>query len=244
MKRCGYCGRDNQDEATVCRECGTNEFVASVPLTPKDAPPENVETAAHAPLEQPRSRDPENAGAGDEAQLVVSAPRNLDAAARAAIESTYLNSKLPENHYLLTSTDEELVEIVAQSSKWSAFDVAHARRLISERGIDLKKVEDKRAEHLRQLRQGQPASKKLIVVGWLFSILGGLVGIGIAWSLSYMKEKTPHGEFFTYDEKSREVGKKNVKGGSGSACSRRSSAACAAFAGALALIVNRPRSPR
>ena len=27
MKSCAYCGRDNEDEATHCRECGTTEFV-------------------------------------------------------------------------------------------------------------------------------------------------------------------------------------------------------------------------
>lgn len=27
MKSCAYCGRENRDEATHCRECGTSEFV-------------------------------------------------------------------------------------------------------------------------------------------------------------------------------------------------------------------------
>ena len=26
MKRCGYCGRENQDDATFCYNCGTSEF--------------------------------------------------------------------------------------------------------------------------------------------------------------------------------------------------------------------------
>ena len=89
--------------------------------------------------------------------------------------------------------------------------MAHARRLIGERAIDLKKVEDKRAEHLRQLRQGRPASKQLILLGWVFSVLGGLIGLGIGWSLAYMKEKTPDGEFFTYDEESRVIGKNMLR---------------------------------
>ena len=29
MKMCEYCGRENQDEAAVCHECGTSEFVAT-----------------------------------------------------------------------------------------------------------------------------------------------------------------------------------------------------------------------
>jgi hypothetical protein len=235
MKRCGYCGRENQDEATVCLECGTREF-----QSPTDIGTEAVEPAADAPVELQRCRDPESLaqitrildaagiayqrsslppmfelskiGAGnDDAEVILSVPRNLYAAARAAMESEYLKISLPENHYLLTSTDDELAEIVGQSSEWSAFDVAHARRLISERGIDLKKVEDKAAEHLNQLRRGRPASKWLIFFGWLSSVLGGVIGLGIAWSLCHMKEKTPHGEFYTYDEKSRAIGKKMLR---------------------------------
>ena len=150
-------------------------------------------------------------GAVDDAQVIVSVPRNLYEAARAVMESENLKIELPENHYLLTSTDEELVEIVAKASEWSAFDVAHARRLIGQRGIDFKKIEDKRAEHLGQLRQGRRASKTLIFFGWVFSVLGGVIGVTIAWFLAYMKGRTPDGDFFTYDEESRAVGRRMLK---------------------------------
>lgn len=239
MKLCGYCGRDNQDEATFCRECGTSEFVPAVPVTTMIIKSEVVDTAPDAPVELERCRDPESLaqltrildaagiayqrsslpamfdpgkmGTGDDAQVIVSVSRNLYAAARAAMEAAYVKIDLPENHYLLTSSDEELIEIVGQSSEWSAFDVAHARLLIGKRGIDLKKVEDQKTEHLHRLQRGRRASKQLIFFGWLFSILGGLIGFGIAWSLSHMKEKTPHGEFFTYDEESRVVGRKMLR---------------------------------
>jgi len=239
MKSCGYCGRENSDNATRCRECGTDEFAAAIPPTTNDIASEMVESAAHAPVELLRCGDSESLtritrmldsagigyrcsclpemfdiakiGAGEDAQVIVSVPRNLYAAARAAMESEYLKIDLPENHYLLTSTDEELIEIVAQASEWSAFDVAHARRLIAQRGINLAQVEDKRAEHLRQLQSGRSASKQLIFFGWVFSWLGGLIGLGIAWSLASMKEKTPDGEFFTYDEESRAIGRRMLK---------------------------------
>jgi hypothetical protein len=238
MKPCGYCGRESQDEAVVCSECGTR-FAPEVPVADPEIASETVVPAADAPVELQRCRDPislkhvteilddagipyqrsalpemfelDKIGAGDDSEAVVSVPRNLHGAARDAMEGVYLNTSLPENHYLVTSTDEELVEVVAKSSEWSPFDVAHARRLIRKRGIDIKRIEDKRAEHLRQLRLGKPASKKLIVFGWVFSVLGGLIGLGIAWSLCYMKEKTPDGEFPAYDERSRAIGKKMLR---------------------------------
>lgn len=188
MKSCAYCGRENLDDAPHCCECGTDEFVAVIQPIKKSVASEAIESAARA-SESLRS----------------------DAAARAEMEKEHLKINLPENHYLLGSTDEELVEIVAHSSEWSGFDVAHARRLISQRGIDLKKVMDKRAEHIDQLRRGKRASKRLIVFGWIFSFLGGLIGVGIAWSLVSMKEKTPDGEFFSFDEESRVVGGRMLK---------------------------------
>jgi len=239
MKSCAYCGRENQDGATHCHECGTDEFAAPNPPTAVHTTSDPVATATEAPVELLRCSDPGNLtkatqildsagiayrcsslvemydvskiGGSEGSQIIVSVPRNLYPVARAAMESEYLKIPLPENHYLLDSTDQELVEIVAQSSEWSAFDVAHARQLISQRGIDLKKVEEKAAEHLRQLQRGKRASKKLIFFGWVFSMLGGLIGIGIAWSLASMKEKTPRGEFFTYDEESRAIGRRMLK---------------------------------
>jgi hypothetical protein len=49
MKTCGYCGRENEDDAVFCRECGLNEFpapsVATVPVQQQPAAPtgEDVE---------------------------------------------------------------------------------------------------------------------------------------------------------------------------------------------------------
>ncbi len=188
MKSCAYCGQDNLDSAPHCSGCGTSEFVAATP---------------------PAKEESENEAVGSE--LNASDSLRNDAAARAATEREHLKIDLPADHYLLSSTDAELVEIVAHSSEWSGFDVAHARRLISQRGIDLKQIEDKVAEHIHRLRQGKPASERLIVFGWVFSFLGGLIGVGIGWSLASMKEKTPYGEFFTYDEKSRAIGGRMLK---------------------------------
>ena len=34
MKKCSYCGRENEDVAVQCRECGTDEFDGGLPQTP------------------------------------------------------------------------------------------------------------------------------------------------------------------------------------------------------------------
>ncbi|HUR45840.1 MAG TPA: DUF3784 domain-containing protein [Candidatus Saccharimonadales bacterium] len=190
MKSCSYCGRENLDNATSCCECGTDEFVAPTPPPTK----EHLDVAVEQAI-----------GTSNE----IVAERN--AASRAARELEYLKTDLSADHYLLTSTDQELVEILAHPTDWCGYDVAHARQLAVQRGIDLGQVAAKKTEHLQQLRRGQHASKQLIIFGWIFSFLGGVVGLGIAWTLASMKEKTPHGEFFTYDEESRAIGRAMLK---------------------------------
>src|SRR5689334_10826652 len=121
MKSCSYCGRENLDNATCCCECGTDEFVVPTPPATKELVDVAVEKPASTPVELVADRD---------------------AVSRAEREREYLKTDLTADHYLLTSTDEELVEILAHPSDWCGFDVAHARRLIIQRGIDLKKVEE------------------------------------------------------------------------------------------------------
>ena len=60
MKNCAYCGRENADDATCCRECGTSEFVAAAQSSPPVR--EEVERAAAFPDPEPDvSADDESA---------------------------------------------------------------------------------------------------------------------------------------------------------------------------------------
>ena len=146
-------------------------------------------------------------GTGNEAQAIVSVREEDYEAARAVMEHDSLQVELPSNHYLLTSTDDEIAEIVAQPGEWSAFDVAHARRLMKERGIDPARIETLRQERLLQFREGKQASSFLIGFGWFATVMGGWLGAVIAWSLCNSKEQTPDGEFHTYNARSRAEGK-------------------------------------
>lgn len=85
--------------------------------------------------------------------------------------------------------------------------MTHARRLAAQRGVDLELIESRKRQRLDELKRGKPASTGLLCAGWLFSAFGGFVGIGIAWSICFMKEKTPEGEYHTYDARSRDLGK-------------------------------------
>ena len=56
--------------------------------------------------------------------------------AQEAAEAYYLDSELPDNHYLLSSTDNELFEVINSPMDWSPFDVSHPKTLAAQRGLD------------------------------------------------------------------------------------------------------------
>jgi len=146
-------------------------------------------------------------GTGSNPEVIISVRRADYAAARAAMEIEYLKIGLPENHYLLTSTDDELADILGKPEEWSSFDVAHARKIVGERGIDESLIHQKKSQRIEQLKRGKRASNALVFFGWFFSLLGGIIGVGIAWSICFMRERAPEGDFFTYDDVSRERAK-------------------------------------
>ncbi|MFT6180897.1 MAG: hypothetical protein ACI9NQ_002158 [Paracoccaceae bacterium] len=152
-------------------------------------------------------------GSDDASETVINIEASRYEAGRTVLETDALKTDLPKDYHLLNSSDEELIEVITHSSEWSAFDTAHARKLLGERGVDVAKLEENRAERIAHLKQGQVASKALITSGWVFAILGGILGIAIGYALTSTKNKGPDGEFLKYDKASRETGAKMFKVG-------------------------------
>lgn len=152
-------------------------------------------------------------GSDDASETVINIEASRYEAARTVLETDALKTDLPKDYHLLHSSDEELIEVITHASEWSAFDTAHARKLLGERGVDVSKLEKQREERMTRLKQGQAASKPLILLGWVFSILGGIIGIVIGYSLTSTKIKGADGEFLKYDKASRDTGAKIFKVG-------------------------------
>jgi hypothetical protein len=140
--------------------------------------------------------------------------------AREVLETAYAKTKLPPGHFLLSATDEDLIEVLGSPSEWSAIDVAHVRKMVKERGIEELVIQARREVQHAGLAHGRKAPKTLIIYGYVSALLSGLNAIGtlcvfggvsavlIGYSLLYSKERTPEGEFHRFDEKSRRSGKR------------------------------------
>lgn len=113
-----------------------------------------------------------------------------------------------KDYYLFEFSDEELIEIVLKSEEWNKFDYLLAQKILKERGkevnLDLIKAINKR--RIDDLKTEEASPKWLIYIGYLFSVLGGLIGIFIGLYLMNYKKTLPNGEtiygFGTEDRKS------------------------------------------
>ncbi|MBB5037964.1 hypothetical protein [Prosthecobacter dejongeii] len=147
-------------------------------------------------------------GRGDyPADMMVMVSRADLHAARLALEGSFAETELPADHFLHTASDEEILEILSVPADWDPFVVVHARRLAADRDIKPAEITVKSAEQIQALEMGRPAARWHLVLGWFSVLLGGIVGMGIGYSLAYMKESHAEGEFYTYDLRTREIGR-------------------------------------
>ena len=113
-----------------------------------------------------------------------------------------------KDYYLFEFSDEELIEIVLKSEECNKFDYLLAQKILKERGkevnLDLIKAINKR--RIDDLKTEEASPKWLIYIGYLFSVLGGFIGIFIGLYLMNYKKTLPNGEtiygFGTEDRKS------------------------------------------
>ncbi|MEO6150941.1 MAG: hypothetical protein ABIN95_08785 [Mucilaginibacter sp.] len=116
--------------------------------------------------------------------------------------------KVAKDHYLLDFNNVELIDIIAKEDEWSNFDVLLARKILTERGIDINESALKK-ERLETLRAPTKANTLIVVIGYLFALLGGGLGCFIGWRLAYAKTTLPNGErVFIYPTNDRKNGER------------------------------------
>ncbi|MEZ0183834.1 hypothetical protein AB9T89_16440 [Flavobacterium oncorhynchi] len=118
---------------------------------------------------------------------------------------------IDQDYYLLSFTNEELYEILLNSDEWNVFDYKLAQKLLTERGktIDSEMLNSLKKERLKILAKPEENQKPWIIAGYIFSLLGGGIGIVIGYSLWKSKKTLPNGErVYSYSEQDRKSGKR------------------------------------
>jgi len=121
-----------------------------------------------------------------------------------------LLEKMDQDYYLLSFTDEELYEVLIKSDEWSIFDYKLAQKILTNRGktIDHEMLASLKKERLNILSKPEENQRPWIIAGYLFSFLGGGIGIVIGYSLWTSKKTLPNGErIYSYNNADRKQGK-------------------------------------
>jgi hypothetical protein len=105
-------------------------------------------------------------------------------------------SQVDKDHYLYSFTDDELIDILRRPDEWNEFDYRLSVKLLSDRGkeIDQKTIESFRQERIKDLSKQDDGDKLWTFLGYVFAVLGGLLGIFIGWHLMTFKKTIPNGQ--------------------------------------------------
>lgn len=117
--------------------------------------------------------------------------------------------EIPDNYYLLSFSEEELVDVIAKSDEWSTFDVALAKKMLKEKGKEVTKeeIDSIKNKRLIELAKPEKSQKTYIIAGYILAILGGWLSIFIGWHLLTYKKTLPNGhKVYAYSENDRKEG--------------------------------------
>ncbi|MEM9833348.1 MAG: hypothetical protein AAF944_22135 [Bacteroidota bacterium] len=118
--------------------------------------------------------------------------------------------QLPPDYYLLNFTNEELIEVLMKPDKWSATDYKLSQEILKERGkvIDDELINTLKKKRNEELSEPEKSQRAWIYAGYLFSLLGGILGIFIGWHLMTFKKTLPNGHrVYGYVNSDRKHGK-------------------------------------
>lgn len=125
-------------------------------------------------------------------------------------EAGNLLDKIDKEYYLFSFTNDELYEVLIKSDEWNPFDYKLAQKLLINRGekVDVEMLDSLKKERLKALAKPEESQKSWIIAGYLFSFLGGGVGVIIGYSLWSSKKTLPNGErIYSYKSEDRKHGK-------------------------------------
>ena len=103
--------------------------------------------------------------------------------------------EIDKNYYLFSFSDDELIDLIAKRDEWSQFDFLLAQKLLKERGKEIspEMIEQIKKERIIELSKPEESQTSWIISGYVFALLGGLLGIFIGWYLSTHKKTLPNG---------------------------------------------------
>ncbi|WP_445457936.1 hypothetical protein [Flavobacterium sp. HNIBRBA15423] len=117
---------------------------------------------------------------------------------------------LPEDYYLFSFSNNELIEVIQKKDEWNEIDYLLAINLLKNRGVEItsEDIEKTQKDRLSQLKKPEKSARSWIIVGYIIAMLGGLLGFIIGYVLLTQMKTLPNGErVYEYIESDRKHGK-------------------------------------
>lgn len=122
-------------------------------------------------------------------------------------------NEIDKDYYLLSFSDQELIDVISKSDEWNKFDVSLAKKILKERGKEI--TEEQISEIIKQriveLSKPEESQNVYIIIGYICTLLDGFLGIFIGWHLLTYKKTLPNGnKIYAYSENDRKQGNRIV----------------------------------
>ena len=118
-------------------------------------------------------------------------------------------NEIQDDYYLLSFSNEELIDVIEKSDEWNKFDVELAHKLLNERGneITTEQINELKKQRIKELSKPEEGQNIYIIIGYICALLGGLLGVFIGWHLLTYKKTLPNGNrIYAYSENDRKHG--------------------------------------
>lgn len=118
--------------------------------------------------------------------------------------------EIEDDDYISAFSNDELLEILKQPDEWNKVDYQLALKFMRERGhaIDDAQLSQWMKERIAQLEKPDIASAPMMIAGYLFAVVGGIIGLLIGMQLVFFRKRLPDGrKVQTYSEKDRNQGR-------------------------------------
>ena len=115
-----------------------------------------------------------------------------------------------DDYYLFEFDNDELFEILLKPDEWGDVDYMLSKLILKKRGVDVNEdlIKSLRTQRIKELKKPESAQNSIIIAGFIFALLGGLIGLLIGWYISTAKKTLPNGEkVYSFDKKDRLKGK-------------------------------------
>ena len=141
------------------------------------------------------------AGQIEELHYIIKIPVERFKAAEAALEAAVDLETMPvePDYYLVSFSDEELIDVVRKKDEWGKFDYVLAKQLLKERGIVLDDVAIRKMERerMRALSKPEKPAFYIILVGYVAAVMASGIGVVLGLYLLTAYKKLPDGQYIS-----------------------------------------------